>query len=56
MELIDELNAEGATILVITHAPEVAARCPRRITMRDGRIVGDAQPSDVHPQTRSLPC
>jgi putative ABC transport system ATP-binding protein len=56
MELIDELNAEGATILVITHAPEVAARCPRRITMRDGLIVGDAQPRDAHPQTRSLPC
>jgi putative ABC transport system ATP-binding protein len=49
-------STTGATILVITHAPEVAARCPRRITMRDGRIVGDAQPSEAHPQTRSLPC
>jgi putative ABC transport system ATP-binding protein len=39
MALIDELNAEGATILVITHDQELAARFPRRIMMRDGQIV-----------------
>ena len=41
MRLIDELNAEGATIVVITHEHEIAARFPRRITMLDGRIVSD---------------
>jgi putative ABC transport system ATP-binding protein len=41
MELIDELNAEGATIVVITHEREIAARFPRQITLRDGRIVFD---------------
>jgi putative ABC transport system ATP-binding protein len=41
MELIDELNAEGATIVVITHEHEIAARFPRQISLRDGRIVAD---------------
>ena len=41
MTLIDELNAEGATIVVITHEHEIAARIPRRIVLLDGRIVSD---------------
>jgi len=41
MRLIDELNAEGATIVVITHEHEIAARFPRQITMLDGQIVTD---------------
>jgi putative ABC transport system ATP-binding protein len=41
MELIDELNAEGATIVVITHEQEIAAHFPRRIVLRDGRVVSD---------------
>jgi putative ABC transport system ATP-binding protein len=41
MALIDELNAEGATIIVITHELEIAARFPRQIRMRDGQIVAD---------------
>jgi putative ABC transport system ATP-binding protein len=44
MTLIDELNAEGATILVITHEREIAAHFPRRITVLDGRIVSDDGP------------
>ena len=31
----------GATLLVITHDPALAARCGRVLEMRDGRIVGD---------------
>jgi putative ABC transport system ATP-binding protein len=41
MALIDELNADGATIVVITHEREIAARFPRRIGLRDGQIVTD---------------
>jgi putative ABC transport system ATP-binding protein len=41
MALIDELNDEGATIVVITHDHEVAAHFPRQISLRDGRIVSD---------------
>ena len=43
MQLIDELNAAGATIVVITHEHEVAARMPRRISLLDGRIVSDEE-------------
>ena len=39
--LLEELNAEGATIAVITHDRELAARFPRQVAMLDGRIVDD---------------
>jgi putative ABC transport system ATP-binding protein len=41
MALIDELHAEGATIVVITHEHEIAARFPRRIQLLDGLVVAD---------------
>jgi putative ABC transport system ATP-binding protein len=41
LNLLEELNAEGATIVVITHDHTIAARLPRQIQMLDGRIVTD---------------
>jgi putative ABC transport system ATP-binding protein len=41
LELLEELHASGATIAVITHDRDLAARLPRRVEMLDGRIVGD---------------
>jgi len=41
-ELLQELHAGGATILVITHDHQLAARLPRQIEMLDGRIVTDS--------------
>jgi putative ABC transport system ATP-binding protein len=43
LALLEDLNAEGSTILVITHDRELAARLPRRIDVLDGRIVGDTR-------------
>ncbi|HET8755439.1 MAG TPA: ABC transporter ATP-binding protein [Solirubrobacteraceae bacterium] len=39
--LLRELNAEGATIVVITHDHGVAAAMPRRVEVRDGVVVAD---------------
>ena len=41
LALLEALNQEGATIVVITHDRDVAARLPRRIEMLDGRVVAD---------------
>lgn len=41
IELLDSLHRDGATICMVTHNPETAARCPRQIELFDGRIVGD---------------
>ena len=48
MEVIATVAAaRGATVLLATHDPEVAGRCGRVVTMRDGRIVGDRSTDDV---------
>jgi putative ABC transport system ATP-binding protein len=39
--LLEELHAQGATIVVITHDRELAERLPRQVQMLDGRIVAD---------------
>lgn len=39
MGILESLNAEGATIIMVTHSPAHADAAPRRIDMLDGRIV-----------------
>jgi len=38
---LEKLNAEGRTIIMITHEPDVAKRAKRIIMLRDGNIVSD---------------
>ena len=40
--LLQELHTSGATIVVITHDHQLAARLPRQIEMLDGRILADS--------------
>jgi putative ABC transport system ATP-binding protein len=47
LALFDELHREGNTILIVTHEPEIAARCPRAIRIFDGKIVADGKGSEV---------
>jgi putative ABC transport system ATP-binding protein len=41
VELLYELHAQGSTIVVITHDRELAARLPRQLHFRDGRVESD---------------
>ncbi|WP_223678031.1 ABC transporter ATP-binding protein [Azospirillum agricola] len=44
MDLFLALNQDlGVTVVIVTHDPTIAARCPRRIVMRDGRILDDSR-------------
>ncbi len=47
--LMHDLNAEGSTIVVITHDRELASDLPRQVTVRDGSIEHDSVPFDSVP-------
>ncbi|MBV1777168.1 ABC transporter ATP-binding protein [Burkholderiaceae bacterium DAT-1] len=43
MALFDELHAEGQTVIVVTHEPDIAAYCHRSVRLHDGKIVHDGE-------------
>lgn len=40
-DLLFSLNAEGQTLIVVTHDEELAAKCQRQIRIQDGRIIAN---------------
>ena len=47
MELLAELNAEGLSLIVVTHDEQVGRSAQRLVTMRDGSIVNDEKLASV---------
>jgi len=47
IRLFSELHGRGHTILLVTHEPRLAARCPRAIRLMDGRVVADGPGREV---------
>jgi putative ABC transport system ATP-binding protein len=41
MQLFHELNAQGVTLIIVTHEPDIAQHCSRSINIKDGRIIED---------------
>ena len=41
LDLLDEIHAEGKTIVIITHEDDVAERAGRVVTLRDGKVESD---------------
>lgn len=48
MRIFQEINAEGTTVVMVTHEPEVAAYTKRMVLFRDGEI------QDDHNQTQKI--
>jgi putative ABC transport system ATP-binding protein len=41
LAVLQELNAAGITIVLVTHEPDIAAYCKRNVVFRDGKVVRD---------------
>lgn len=46
MDIFQNLNDEGITVVMVTHEPDIARHAKRIVTIRDGRIVDDEPVSD----------
>ena len=44
MDLLEELHRDGATIVMVTHDPELAVRAQREVHIVDGQVVDLAPP------------
>jgi putative ABC transport system ATP-binding protein len=54
LQIFEKLHERDITVIMVTHDPEVAARCRRVVMIRDGLIVADAPPLVLGLKPRSL--
>jgi len=45
ISLLAGLNSDGATIVIVTHNPELAGIADRTISLRDGQVIADSRPA-----------
>ena len=48
LDLFDQINKAGRTVVVITHEDDVGARAKRVVRMRDGKIISDTRQRGLH--------
>ena len=46
MQIFQEMNDEGRTMVMVTHEPDIAQFCKRMVIVRDGKIVEDTPVKD----------
>jgi putative ABC transport system ATP-binding protein len=54
LELLEQMNAAGLTLVVVTHDPAVARRAKRVLVMEDGRVVYRGPSSRIHEAVERL--
>ena len=54
LAIFQSINAEGRTVVLVTHEPDVAAHCGRIVRMRDGVIASDELVAAPHRATDAL--
>jgi putative ABC transport system ATP-binding protein len=47
MNLIQQINDEGKTILIVTHEEDIAHMCKRIVNLKDGVIISDSKVKQV---------
>ena len=52
MALLQKLNAQHMTIVMVTHEPDIAAFASRIVTFRDGKILSDIKNSPAYAQSQ----
>ncbi len=58
MAILQRLNRSGATIVLVTHEPDIAGFCQRRVIFRDGHVRADEpnpRPADAAEVLRTMP-
>lgn len=58
MAILQQLNARGITVVVVTHNPDIANYCRRKVMFRDGRVIQDAlnpEPMRAREQLQQVP-
>ena len=53
MELLQRLNMDGQTIVLVTHEPDVAEYASRHLVVRDGKLISDKSSDPTHASKKS---
>jgi putative ABC transport system ATP-binding protein len=54
MAILQRLNQAGATIVVVTHEPDIATYCSRTVVFKDGLVLSDAPNRRIVSASESL--